>query len=212
MVTLQSLQDYCNQVRNERKKEVQTVLNSFLNGFIEKHKPWRAIVGVKKRRPIPIHRYVYFQTQSSLSYNGKLYWPDLSEREIKECIEQLGFVIIGPKLCLAVPPTEKGKSLTFAQKKVREINHEYSIYIDQERKKAKECYQNVLASLSELPDERISFCDGYTLFKDYQCEVAFTSKGDDYFRLLLTQNGFKSIFDEKNHYLGLALLDSPSNN
>jgi len=116
------------------------------------------------------------------------------------------------KLCLSVPPVEKGKSLTFAHKKVREINQYYSLYIDQERKEAKEEYQNILNALSEFPSEEISFTKDYILFKNFSYSRKCSKECSHYLNILLAQNGFKSIYADNSTYLGLGLFYRLSSN
>lgn len=212
MVTLQNLHDLCNSLQISRKNEVKSIISLFLDTFIENHKPWRAFVGVKKRQSIPIHHYIKFPNAGCAFVHSYLYWPDLCEKEVKEVLEELGFVIIGPKLCLSVPLPEKGKPLTFAQEKVKEINHYYSLYIAQQRKEARIYYQEILNSLYVLPSEQISSCDGYTLFRNYKYAMPVSQKCQHYTHLLLTQNGFYPILDKNGNYLGLALSHTPSNN
>lgn len=162
MITVNDLRERCKKIHSNRRKKVECVLESWLKeSFIFKNRPWRAVIGNKRCKPIPIHRDI-------LSYRDNthfLCWPDLPEHEIREILEILGFVIIGAKLSLAVPPLEKGKPLTFAQEWVKRINYNYSLYIRNERMLAEKSYNDIISLLYNAPDKSIRICDGYVLFE-----------------------------------------------
>ena len=57
MTTAKELRQYCEQLRNEREEELKCVLNDYFEStFIVCHRPFRAVIGNKKCKPIPIHR------------------------------------------------------------------------------------------------------------------------------------------------------------
>lgn len=207
-MTAENLKSYGSKLRERRIEEVKTVLEAWLNSFVEKkHRPWKAVIGNKKCKPIPIHRDVYFVNHEyRLSYT--LYWPDLPEKMIIEIIESLGFVVSGPHLCLSVPAYEKGKPLTFAQEKVKYINDCYSRYILKTRQEARAYYQEVLGLLFSMPEEQISSFDEYTLYRDFKFSTPISRDCCHYLNLYLSRNGIQQLFDETGNYLGMQVFDA----
>lgn len=203
----ENLKSYGSTLRERRIKEVKTVLEAWLNSFVEeKHRPWRAIIGNRKCKPIPIHRDVHFVNHKYfLSYS--LYWPDLPEKMIIEIIESLGFVVSGPLLCLSVPAYEKGKPLTFAQEKVKYINDSYSSYVLKTKQEAKAYYQEVLGLLFSMSEEQISSFDNYTLYRDFKFPTPISRDCYHYLKLYLSRNGIQELFDENGNYLGMQIFD-----
>lgn len=219
MKTVEELRNLCDNLRTQRKKEIILIVSDWLEyHFIRKHKPWRAFVGKKKLRPIPIHRSFssvkltepYKQdTIHETSYYFQ--WPDLPDSIIIEVLESLGFIVYGPKLCLAVPIHKKGEPYTFAQKWVKRINDNYSFYVDSEKKLAETYYHTILSDLCNFPHEKILSREGYTLFSDFtfDTELKISPKCSRTLLSLLNNIGIDQHF-ENGKYAGLRLLDSPS--
>lgn len=206
MTTAKELHNFCNEVRNQRREEVKVVLTNWLERFITEHKRWRAVVGNRRCRPIPIHRNF---TKDPLFSDYRLLWPDLPDKEIQEVIESLGFVVTGENchfFCLSVPPCEKGKPLTFAQGWVRKINHNYSVYVAHERKKAEFFYHVILSELCDTSATNVKMCDGYTLFEGYKFKTEISSKCAHYIRTLWAKDGIEQYYDEHGSYKGLRVL------
>lgn len=221
MATLQELRNFCNTVREQRRKDVESILTDWLEiKFIKSNNPWRAIIGNKKCKPIPIHRN-FSSKKKEISYSknpyiwsAMFYWPDLPEKEIREIIENLGFIIVTnkchpndpDKLCLAVPAYEKGKPLTFAQEWVKKINYNYSLYIADNRKKAKQYYDEVISKLCETPIENISTRDGFTIFENFEFEIPISNhKCYSYLKKLLKDSGIEDYYDEDGNYKGMRV-------
>lgn len=221
MATLQELRDFCNTVREQRRKDVESVLTDWLESrFIESNNPWRAIIGNKKCKPIPIHRDFSskkikdpYDKDFYNIWHDIFYWPDLPEKEIREIIENLGFIIVKnkchpndpDKLCLAVPAYEKGKPLTFAQEWVKKINYNYSLYIVDNRKKAEQYYNKVISKLCESPIKNMSTRDGFTIFENFEFEVPMDYKCYSYLRKLLNDSGIEDYDDEEGNLRGLRV-------
>jgi len=53
MITVENILNSCDALRKERKGEVKILMTKWLDSFIEKHRPWRAIVGSKKGVQFP---------------------------------------------------------------------------------------------------------------------------------------------------------------
>lgn len=233
MTTVEDLRNKCKELRKQlldeeqvhelRRKEVVTILNDWLELFISHRHVWLAIAGNKRCVPIPIHRYfskgkrlkttyAEYKEMNSCWYDYCFLWPDLPEKEILEIVHGLGFIIHGTLDCLtlSVPPYEKGQPLTFAQKWIRKINHHYSVHIAAERKKAKYCYQSVVAQLYDTPVEEIEVCKEYVLFKDFHFITATMSvRCAEYIRALMHKDGMKEL-REDGEYKGICVFyESP---
>lgn len=206
MTTAKELHNFCNELRNQRREEVKVLLTNWLAGFIANHKRWRAVIGNRKCRPIPIHRDF---TKNPLFSNYYILWPDLPDEEIQAVIESLGFVVTGKNcnsFCLSVPPYENGKKLTFAQEWVRKINHNYSVYVAHERKKAEFFYHVILSELCDSSATNVKICNGYTLFEGYRFQTEISSQCYHYIRSLLAKDGIEQYYDECDGYEGLRIL------
>lgn len=141
--------------------------------------------------------------------NYYILWPDLPDEEIQAVIESLGFVVTGKNcnsFCLSVPPYENGKKLTFAQEWVRKINHNYSVYVAHERKKAEFFYHVILSELCDSSATNVKICNGYTLFEGYRFQTEISSQCYHYIRSLLAKDGIEQYYDECDGYEGLRIL------
>ena len=134
MTTAKELRQHCEKLRENRKQELKLVLDSYFESmFIVGHRPFRAVIGNKKCKPIPIHRdFLAFSGETVLNY--KIQWPNFSEELLRKELENLGFIITKNRICISVPPYEKGAKLSFAQEWVRKINASYSDYCANEKK------------------------------------------------------------------------------
>ena len=87
MATVDNLREHCKELRKKREEELKTVLDDYFDeNFITKHRPFRAVIGNKKCKPIPIHN----------SFGTYRYqWPNFSEELLRHELENLGFVVGG---------------------------------------------------------------------------------------------------------------------
>lgn len=217
MATIEELREFCNQVREQRRNDIEAILNDYLETyFIAKPRPWRAVIGNKKCRPIPIHRKFYAAEKTRKPYVKKepttcdfFSWPDLPEAEIREVIESLGFVITKSCISISVPAHEKGKPLTFAQKWVKKINDNYAVYVVTERKKARAYFDALICALCTTSVEKIKICDDYTLFEDFEFDFEFKTPVStvcyNYIKKLLVDNGIKNYLEE-GKYKGIRVM------
>lgn len=218
ITTVEDLRKLCDQVHNQRKEDVKAILTDWLEySFMTSPKPWRAVIGNKKCKPIPIHRsFPSYKLRESYQkierepINNYFHWPDLPDKEIREIIESLGFVIAEHALSISVPAFEKGKPLTFAQEWVQKINNNYSFYVRTERKKARTYYLELISQLCTTPITNIETCDEYTLFEDFKFEPIMSRKCNRYLKKLLLENGIEEFYEEKK-YKGIRILRQPSN-
>ncbi len=188
-VELENIRIQCNKIHKNRRDTVKQMLILWLEKqFIyEHHRPWKAVLGNKRFRPVPIHRDFSSDKIRNLNCvtNPSLYWPELPDEEILSIIKDLGFKICSvntelddnnksvvlDELCLYVLPPEEGKPLTFAQEWVRKINNAYSKYVREERKIAKQHYFEVLSDLNGLCSndyaDYIRFGDDCVIIENY---------------------------------------------
>lgn len=202
MTAVEELRELCENLRIKRKEELKSILNEYFEAtFILPHKPWRAVVGNKKCRPIPIYRDFGFPEYGDFF---KIQWPNYSEETLRNVLTDLGFVVTENKICISVPAYEKGKKLTFAQEWVKKINTSYSEYCEKEKHLAKEFYQEFVSKLISTPVEKIKTCDGYTLFMDFKIEPKSSSKCASFVRKLMLRDGIEELF-ENGSYKGIKV-------
>lgn len=214
---LEKIRNLCDNLLTQRKEEVKLILSDWLEYcFIRVNKPWRAFVGKRKFRPIPIHRSFSLAKLTEPYKQGTIYkswsyfsWPDLPDSIIIEVLENLGFVVSGPRICLSVPIHKKGEPYTFAQEWVKRINHNYSLYVASEKKLAKTYYSMVLSDLCNYPHEKILSRDGYTLFSYFTFETELNRSKKCNFTLfqLLKGVGIEPYFED-GEYAGLRVWDT----
>ena len=102
MSTVDTLRKHCSSLCAEREKNLQSTLSEYFeSAFIGKHKPFRAIIGNKRCKPIPIYRDFAFSIQES--YGFKLVWPNFSEETLRKELSNLGFIITENKISISVP-------------------------------------------------------------------------------------------------------------
>ena len=78
MANAQELHKYCEQLREVYDKELENVFNEYFEiRFIKRHKPFRAIIGNKRCKPIPIYKDIDDRT-------GLFYWPNFSEELLRK--------------------------------------------------------------------------------------------------------------------------------
>lgn len=206
MSTINELHEFIEQLRSQRKVEneakkseaklqIEVALNEYLQkAFIEGHRPWRAVIGNKRCRPVPIHHGIKFYGEYFHCEVPR--WPNMSEEFIREYLEELGFVLTESWICASVPAYKKGDQLSFAQKWVKKINQSYSIYCTQEKKKAIGMYSEFISELTLTPPEKIKFYDGYTLFEDFEFSKRISSKCAHFMKQMLKKDGIEICFDE----------------
>lgn len=167
MSNIKDLQDFIEKLRiereNEAKQQFEKLLeNFFQQSFIDGHRPWRAMIGNKRCKPVPIHHHIVFYKESSIDKDSM--WPDMPESFIREYIEKLGFVLTNDAICISVRAYKKGEPMSFVQKWVRTINQSYSEYCQNEKKLAEKLYSDFIDELINTPTEKIKICDGYVFF------------------------------------------------
>lgn len=204
MTTANELRKHCENIRTERNEELKTILSDYFEStFIVAHRPFRAVIGNKKCKPIPIYR-------SFLTYSGgkilyyKIKMPNFSEELLRKELENLGFVITKNRISITVPPCEKGAKLSFAQEWVKKINDSYSEYCDNEKKKAMEIYSHFVSALLSTPAESILTYDEYTLFCDFKfdCEISF--KCATFIRRLMLHDRIEEYYED-GKYIGIKV-------
>lgn len=203
MMSAKELRENCDKLRVDRTEELKSALNDYFEHyFIEGHAPWRAVIGNKRCRPIPIHRDVLRLPNPCPSMK----WPNLSEDLIRKELEDLGFVLTKDKIRLLVPPCEDGQKLTFAQEWVKKINHSYSRYCFEEKKKAKELYPKLISQLHSTPAEKVMTCTGYTLFCDFKFdEPPMSQKCANHLTTLIARDGIEHYYED-GKYKGIRLI------
>ncbi len=209
MSTVDTLRKHCSSLCAEREKNLQSTLSEYFeSAFIGKHKPFRAIIGNKRCKPIPIYRDFAFSIQES--YGFKLVWPNFSEETLRKELSNLGFIITENKISISVPSHKKGEKPTFAQEWVKKINHSYSVYCANEKKLAEELYPDVINKLHSTPAENIITYDGYTLFQNFRYERSISRKCATFIRRLMVRDGIKECF-ENGEYKGMMVLKHTPN-
>lgn len=209
MTTVNTLREHCSNLYFEREKNLQSILSEYFeSAFIGKHKPFRAIIGNKRCKPIPIYRDFAFSIQEA--YGFKLVWPNFSEETLRKELSNLGFVIAENRISISVPPHKKGEKMTFAQEWVKKINHSYSVYCANEKKLAEELYPDVIKKLHFTPAENIITYDGYTLFRNFRYERSISRKCATFIRRLMVRDGIKECF-ENGEYKGMIVLKQTPN-
>lgn len=208
MTSAKKLRERCDQLRFQRERDLKAILiHYFESSFIEGHKPWKAVIGNKKCKPIPIYRDFY--SSDTTSFCNKFKWPNLSEDLIRKGLEDLGFVITENRISLTVPACVKGEKLTFAQKWVRKINYSYSMYCANEKQKAIEIYEELISKLYSTSAMNIITCEGYTLFY-VKSETKISAKCSKYLRALMARDGIEEYY-ENDAYKGIKVLQQPPN-
>ena len=210
MTTAKELRQHCEQLRKEREEELKSVLSDYFEStFIAGHKPFRAVIGNKKCRPIPIHRW-FLAFSGERLLNCKIQWPNFSEDMLRKELENLGFVITKDRISISVPPCEKGAKLSFAQEWVKKINASYSDYCANEKKIANEMYSEFILALRSIPAESIRIYDGYTLFCDFKVDYKISSKCATFMKRLMKRDGIAECYED-GKYMGIKVYNSHTN-
>ena len=81
MSNAKELRERCNQLREERREELKSVLNRYAQEYFST-KPCRAVIGNKKCKPIPIHKSIFDFERKSIYHEGCLVWPNFSKDQI----------------------------------------------------------------------------------------------------------------------------------
>lgn len=209
MTSATELREHCDQLRIQREEDLKSILNDYFeSSFIEAHRPWKAVIGNKRCKPIPIHRDFY--SSDATSFCRKFKWPNLSEDSLRKGLESLGFVITEHRISLAVPACEKGEKLTFAQEWVKKINYSYSQYCVNEKKKANELYAEFISKLHSAPSESVKTYEEYTLFEEFKFEPKISSKCATYIRDLMSRDGLEEYYED-GKYKGIRVFQQPPN-
>ena len=206
MATANELREHCTNLYVEREKSLRSVLSEYFeSAFIARHRPFRAVIGNRKCKPIPIYRDFAFPIKDAFEF--KVVWPNFSEETLRKELSKLGFVITPNRISISVPPPKKGDKMTFAQEWVMKINHSYSVYCSNEKKLAEELYPNVIKKLYSTPAENIITYDGYTLFRNFKYEHSISLKCATFLRKLMLRDGIKEYI-EKGEYKGIMVLNN----
>lgn len=198
---VESLRYFCNTLHRDRNEELRDELTQyFKKKFILGHKPWHAVIGNKRCKPVPIYKSFHSQK------NGFFFkWPNMSEKLIREQLEELGFVVTKGKIRISVPKPEVGQELTFAQNCVKEINYSYSKHCETEKKSAELIFSDLLKQMLEAPDKDIKTHSDYTLF--YNIKFELTSwKCLKYFNRLMEHYRIERYY-EGDKFIGLKVLN-----
>ncbi len=215
MKTVQELRERCNNIREEQIEEVRKTIEYWIEEVvIPKNVPWRAVIGNRRCKPVPIHKDFSVRKKNIngiILKNGEICWPNFEDEIIREYIECLGFVI-GKRsdyLAISVPPHEKGKTLTFAQECVRKVNDNYSCYCQREKSKAKELFSEVIEEIYNTSIYEIQENDDCVIFKDFKFSKKVSKECARFSNRLLRKNGIKPYYEEvngKRKYIGLAVM------
>ncbi len=216
MTKAKELREYCEKLRVEREENLKTVLNDYFEAvFIKSHKPWRAVIGNKKCKPIPIYRdFYYFENNSTYpektEFGWRFKWPNMSEEMIRQGLMNLGFVITENWISISVPAYEKGKKLTFAQEWVKKINTSYSEYCANEKKRADRLYEECISDLMSMPTEFIRTFDEYTLFCEFMFSKEISITCAKFFNRLMVHDGIEEHY-ENGVYKGIKVSRQTAN-
>lgn len=194
--------------KEKKKKEVQAILENWLNKkFGYGKKPWRAVEGMKKRvRPIP-----FYEWECSKK------WTEISKESMIEIVKELGFKVYtslnGDGINLSIPELKNGEKLTWAQEKIKRLNHDYSMYADDEKKLAQFIFKEILLELSNYDIDKTEVCDGYTLFRDYEfgetmglkTKLHISRKCYKFIKRLYRENKMEEYYVDGN-YLGVRVF------
>lgn len=205
---MQNLREHCKNVELEKREKVKEILENWLNRkFGYGKKPWRAVEGRKKKiRPIPFHEY-----------ECDIEWTGISEDFMIKVIQDLGFIkytsLNGSGITLAIPEHKKGEKLTWAQEKIKRLNHDYSLYVSDEKRFAQFLFKEMLVELSNYNTDKTEVDEGYTLFRDYKFGETMGQKPKvwlgkfkwhKFIKKLFRENGIEEyfVFDE---YIGIRV-------
>lgn len=200
------LREYCDKLKINCTEEIKSVLERyFTERFIEGHKPWRAVVGNKRCKPIPIYRSFVFPGVPGAVWRFE--WPNITEAALRNELEKLGFVIDKRRITVAVKPLKKGEKMTFAQKWVKKINESYSKYCANEIKNAKTMYFEVISELMTHPKEKIKITEDGIIFFDFKFGTTLSRQCVTALRKLLKDNGIEELYNENGKYRGMIVLN-----
>lgn len=209
MTTATELRKYCDQLRIQREEDLKSILNDYFEfSFIEAHRPWKAVIGNKRCKPIHIHSNFYSLDEAVFCHEFK--WPNLSEDLLRKNLESLGFVITEHRILLTVPACEKGEKLTFAQEWVKKINSSYLQYCVNEKKKANELYAEFISKLHSAPSESVKTYEEYTLFEEFKFEPNISSKCARYIKSWMLRDGIEEYYED-GKYKGIRVFQQPPN-
>ena len=213
MASLEGFRALYVNVREKRKEEVVKVLDSWFKcKFIRENRPWHANYGANRCRYVAIHRDFYndFSAESiSKEFYSYLYrWPYMSQEELQEVLLELGFVFssYGSRICIAVPIHEKGTPYTYAQNWVKEINHNYSVYVAHEKKIAEADFDKTINELRDYPSSKIHIAKDHIIFYDYK-HPEFEVRGlprRRFYNRFLKENGISEYIETTHDDYGLV--------
>lgn len=206
MSDAKELRERCNQLKDERREELKSVLNMYAQEYFST-RPFRAVIGNKRCKPVPIHKSIFGFEKKSVYHDKFLVWPNFSKNQLRKELEDLGFVLTESSyFCISIPPIQKGKKLTFAQKWMKMINDNYSAYCHNQKKLANEVYSTLILDLLSRPAEEIKTCEEYTLFYNYKYNFKnpISIKCYSYVKRLMAKDRIEE-FHENNEYKGIIV-------
>ena len=213
MANVKELRDFCEQIYLTNETLLKFRLDKYFETvFLDAHIPWRAVIGNKKCKPIPIYRNFEFYDKNlnPFMYSGysssdvKFVWPNMSEHLIRKLLSDLGFVVKWDNISISVPPLKNGQKLTYAQEWVKRINHAYSVYCAHEKNCAKELYEELISDLMNTPQKNIKTCEEYTVFCGYKFEKEVNPVVAKYLRRFMSRDGIHECF-ENFEYKGIMV-------
>lgn len=219
MKTVQDLRKKNSLIYDEHKEEIKRTIEYWIDKkVIPSHRPWRAVIGNKRCKPIPIHRD-FAPMSKKRSIHGDMedllygiMWPDFEESEIREHIESLGFVI-GTRskyLAISVPSTKNGESLTFAQGCAKKVNDNYSRYCQKEKHKAEEIFPQFIEKMYNTPTDNIKIGDNCVIYKGFMFSKRVSQECATFCYRLLKKEGIEPYYEEiegKKKYKGMAVMN-----
>lgn len=221
MATAQELREHLQDVSTGKTEALKAVLNAYFEySFIKAHKPFRAVIGNKECRPIPIYRDFPGYGRTIITTKGTMVtervdlphfeWPIEPEEALRKELESLGFVLTEHWITIAVQPYKKEEPMSFAQGWVKKINASYAAYCESEKKEAEKVYPTLLAQLKSSP-YTISLNDGYVLYPNFTFDVPehVSIPFIKFARRLMRDSGIEAYF-ENGKYKGIR-APSPSN-
>lgn len=221
MATAQELREHLQDASTGKTEALKAVLNAYFEySFIKAHKPFRAVIGNKKCKPIPIHRdfggsrniYALVTTTSSGTKVNDVFtglsfeWPAVSEEMLRKELGNLGFVLTEHQISIFVPPYKKGTPMSFAQEWVKKINASYAEYCDSEKKEAKRLYKQFLGELMAAP-YTIQLDEEHFLYPDFEFSQTISRQCYKFIKRLMAADGIDSYYEGKK-YKGVMVKTS----
>jgi len=221
MATAQELREHLQDVSTGKTEALKAVLNAYFKySFIKAHKPFRAVKGNKKCKPIPIYRdfsgrrRIYYSitttdthTEVNNIFEGLSFeWPIEPEGALRKELENLGFVLTECRISIFVPPFQKGEPMSFAQEWVKKINASYAEYCDSEKKKATRLYKQFIDELMATP-YTLQLDEDHVLYPNFRLNQSISRPCYKFIKRLMVANGIDAYYEGKE-YKGIRVKTS----